>query len=271
MASPGRPAPKVRRCGAERALVSIEPQRCPFESCSFSGDGTPEWLNGETLVSHINIICLSQSGTTLPVAMLVRFKLGNGCGLITSLRGCLSCAGKRGTATSCAPVARLLSSNVTPATSNLSGLTEVLSTRVEILEHVPKGVRIHWPMTVTETLEQFCSNPSQTTLCHICMLPKYVLRLLGRYGARAKAQTSKLMTGRLQRCQIREWSSLWEEARSAAEALRTKTKKEVTAAKVADRASRRVMCLPERRVSLRLRGKCVLTGCTNQIRVLLKN
>ena len=102
-------------------------------------------------------------------------------------------------------------------------------------------------MAVPETLEQFCSIPSQTTLCHILMLPKCVIRHIGRGGARAKAQTFNTLTGRPRRCQNGEWSSLWEEARSAAEALQKKTKKGVAASdepeKVVGRASRRVLCL----------------------------
>ena len=241
MASPGTPAPKVRRRDA-----SSLPLRCPFEACPSASVGSPGWLTEDALVAHVNSIHLSQPGTTLPVGADTSFRPCPRCGLVTSRRGCLACAGRRGSPIPPAPAVRNLTPHPNSADSALPDLADVLSTHVEVLEHIPKGVRVLWATVLAEALTEFSTYPSQASLCRLFLLPKCVLRPIGRGGARAKAQTFNTLTTRLRRCLDGEWTALWIEVREAADALRKKRASKSTSedsGKTAQQAARRVVRL----------------------------
>ena len=159
---------------------------------------------------------------------------------------CLACAGRRGSPIPPAPAVRNLTPHPNSADSALPDLADVLSTHVEVLEHIPKGVRVLWATVLAEALTEFSTYPSQASLCRLFLLPKCVLRPIGRGGARAKAQTFNTLTTRLRRCLDGEWTALWIEVREAADALRKKRAPKSTSedsVKTAQQAARRVVRL----------------------------
>ena len=45
------------------------------------------------------------------------------------------------------------------ADAHLPELSEILITHVEVLEHVPKGLRVMWATVLTELINDFCYKP----------------------------------------------------------------------------------------------------------------
>ena len=67
-------------------------------------------------------------------------------------------------------------------------LDSVISLRILIMDHIPKGCLIAWCDTLTSALEQFTSKPSMDSLALLSLVPKLILLKIDRGGRRAKRQ-----------------------------------------------------------------------------------
>ena len=217
------PEPKRRTIAVERRLemASSEDEqvaeearmvyRCPFEGCPDGSASSPGWLQRGALIAHVNSVHLSLPGVSLPAEFEQSVQLCPRCHLIVTTRGCAACQGKQGRAGN-APVVRMEVDALQDPHQSLPGIFDILTTKVSILHHVPKGFRIDWYDLLAEELDNFCETRNAEALALLLLLPKVILLVTDRGGRRAKRQVLNVCRERIKTWKEQNWHALWNNA-----------------------------------------------------------
>ena len=108
---------------------------------------------------------------------------------------------------------------------SLPSIFDTLTTKVSIMQHVPKSLRIDWCNLLAEEVENFCEERSAEALQLLFMLPKVILLATDRGGRRAKRQVLNICRERVKAWKEQNWHTLWNDA------LKKKVKTRKTRAK----------------------------------------
>ena len=112
------------------------------------------------------------------------------------------------------------------AASDLPSLSDVMSCKVGVLEHVPKPCRHSWAQILTRALARACTNNTVEAWTEFLMLPKAVLLAPPRGGKKHKQTAAAFTADRLCQWEAGERGSLWESLPSPANRMRSKTSDE---------------------------------------------
>ena len=248
------PAAKKRSIHVERRLdldssEDIPPAdesrtvyRCPFEDCPEGSAAARGWLQRPALIAHLNAVHLSSPGVSLPEAFAHTVNLCPRCQLIVNSRGCPSCQGKSGRASN-QPLAQMevdAALQPAPQRESVPGLLEILTTKVSVMQHVPKGFRIEWCDLLADEINNFCDEQTMDALALLMLLPKVILLSADRGGRSAKKQVLNVCRGRAKAWKEQTWSALWSLSLKKKLKAERRTRTEQKTAKLRQRI-RRVM------------------------------
>ena len=167
------------------------------------------WLQRPQLVAHLNAVHFSLPGVSLLEEFKQTVKLCARCGLIVNSRGCAACRGKTGREATVPTVHMDVDAVPQYPRRTLPTLLDALTTKVSVMQHVPKGFRIEWCDLLAEEINQFCEEQSFEAFALLSMLPKVILLATDRGGCRAKRQVLNVCCERERLWKEQEWHTLW--------------------------------------------------------------
>ena len=68
---------------------------------------------------------------------------------------------------------------------------EVLTTKLSVLQHVPKSFRVDWCELLAEEVNNFCEEQTEEALTLLLMLPKVILVSMDRGKKNQKTGTAE--------------------------------------------------------------------------------
>ena len=186
--------------------------RCPFEGCPEHSLAAQGWLRRQALVAHLNSVHLSVPGVSLPTDFEQTVQLCPRCRLVVNSRGCLACQGKNGRG-SHAPVVQMDVDAAPPRLpESLPSLSDAMTTKVPIMQHVPKGFRIDWCDLLADEVNYVCAEQSVEAFTLLSLLPKVILLVMNLGGRRAKRQVLNVCRARAKAWKEQDWHLLWNKA-----------------------------------------------------------
>ena len=163
------------------------------------------WLQHRALIAHLNSVHLSLPGVRLPGEFAQTVNVCPRCRLIVNSRGCPSCQGKSGRASDAPRVQMDVDAAPQPLRESVPAPLETLTTKVSMMQHVPKAFRID----CAEELNHFCDEQTMEAFALLLLLPKAVLLATDRGGRRAKRQVLNVCRGRATAWKEQAWNTLW--------------------------------------------------------------